>query len=449
MQMLLLTLLSLSVASLPAAAQTQPAPNRAQLQPQIQPQARLQPQRARCGTPARDPSAGGFAVAPSDCGYFTNNPQPEYAPAFFYDIPVVFHVIENTSGDGFLSAATIQDQIDILNEDFQALPGTPGAPGTNGKIRFHLATTDPVGNPTSGITYTTNNSWYDDSGNYWGPLAWDTNRYLNVYTNAPPCCYGYVPGFPSEGLAGQNLDRVVLWWEAVGRDPTAGWPLNMGRTASHEIGHYLGLYHTFEGGCGGSCNLAGDLICDTNAESVETLGCPASKTSCSSPDPFHNYMDYTDDPCLWEFTPEQVKRMRCTLQHWRPDLFVSVPAQELVRLGNPPNPAALLPGQTSGPAAGEVWDPRVDHASFVPAAVVDYLILALGPVQIALGSKGTLLCDAPFLAVVPNLAPGTTYALPLPSDAGLLGIPFCAQAASSAGGPGFKLTNALDCVIGN
>lgn len=120
--------------------------------------------------------------------------------------------------------------------------------------------------PTSGITYSTNNSWFQDSGNYWDALAWDTNRYMNVYTNAVPCCYGYVSGFPSEGIAGQTDDRIVLWWEAVGRDATDGWPLNMGRTATHEVGHYLGLYHTFCGGCGTtSCHATGFSLHFTQA----------------------------------------------------------------------------------------------------------------------------------------------------------------------------------------
>ncbi len=95
----------------------------------------------------------------------------------------------------------------------------------------------------------------------------------------------------------------------------------MGRTATHEVGHYVGLYHTFEG-CDGSsgCYVGGDLICDTNAQSQATNGCPSSHSSCGSPDPFHNYMDYTNDACIWEFTPEQMNRARCTLINWRPDV---------------------------------------------------------------------------------------------------------------------------------
>jgi hypothetical protein len=279
-------------------------------------------QRQRCGTP--EPSAGGSSRdVPSDCGYFTNTPKPEYEPSCTYEIPVVFHVIQDSSGEGFLSAATIQDQIDVLNEDLQAIAGTPGALGTNARIRLHLASTDPGGSPTTGITYSMDDSWYLDMGNYWDSLAWDTNRYLNIYTNAVPCCYGYVSGFPSQGIAGQTDDRIVVWWEAVGRNATSGWPLNMGRTTTHEVGHYLGLYHTFCGGCGSAaaCDTTGDLICDTNGESSSTSGCPGSKSSCGNPDPIHNYMDYTDDPCMWEFTPEQVIRMRCTLENWRPDVF--------------------------------------------------------------------------------------------------------------------------------
>lgn len=279
--------------------------------------------RQRCGTPPRVLQPDGFESAPpADCGYFTTTIRPQYEPDFLYSIPVVFHVIQNTSGEGFLSAATIRDQIDVLNEDFQALPGTPGAPGNTARMRFHLAKNDPAGNPTSGITYTANNTWYQDNGSYWNTLAWDTNRYMNVYTNLASGYFGYVPDWPQGGIVGQKLDRIVVWWEAVGKDPTAGWPLNMGRTLTHETGHYFGLDHPFTGGCppAASCHTNGDLICDTNPQSTATFGCPGSRTTCGSPAAIHNYMDYTDDPCIWEFTPEQVNRMRCTVEHWRPDL---------------------------------------------------------------------------------------------------------------------------------
>jgi len=409
----------------------------------------LHAQRVRCGTP--EPVMFPSDAAPSDCGYWDNSPEPEYEPSFYYDIPVVVHVIQNSSGEGFLSAQTVQDQIDVLNEDFQALPGSLGAPGTDARIRFHLANTDPNGQPTSGITYTTNNSWYDDSGNYWDALAWDTRDYLNIYTNAPPCCYGYVSGFASAGgLVGDKKDRVVLWWEAVGKQPTAGWPGNMGRTGTHEVGHYLGLYHTFCGGCGSAqnCYETGDLICDTNGQQSSTWGCPSSPSSCGNADPFHNYMDYTDDLCMWEFTPEQVKRMRCTLQHWRPDLALSSPASETPLLGVPPNPNVLLPGQSSAPVLGATWDPLIDHTSFATSASLDFLgISADAPINSPL-SIGTLLITPPSASLVFFATPGQAFAIPIPGATALIGLSLVGQGGSLTTSAPLELTNALVVVIG-
>ena len=141
--------------------------------------------------------------------------------------------------------------------------------------------------------------------------------------------------------------------------------------------------------------------------------------------------------------------MRCTLLYWRPNVFRTVPAQENVRLGNPPNPNALLPGQTSSPLAGEVWDPVVDHTSFEPGASADYLLISFAPTELSLGSIGTLLCSAPAPLVASAPSPGTPFAVPIPNTARVLGKTFCAQAASVSPGLRIRLTNALDCVIGN
>lgn len=148
---------------------------------------------------------------------------------------------------------------------------------------------------------------------------------MNIYTNTASGALGYVPDLPQGGIAGSNADRVVVLWSAFGRDAAIGAPLNQGRTATHELGHYLGLEHTFNGGCAAasSCNSNGDLICDTNPEAEPTYGCSDSR-SCGSPDPIRNYMDYTDDTCMNHFSPEQVRRMRCSLEHYRSDLFEAV-----------------------------------------------------------------------------------------------------------------------------
>ena len=286
--------------------------------------AHVDSERTRCSTPPPTMVPFGQWLPNADCSLFTTNPLPAYAATFVYDIPVVVHVIQSTSGQGYLSPAQVQSQIDVLNEDFGALPGSPGAPGRDAMIRFELATVKPNGQPTTGITYSTDDTWFADGGQYWNTLAWDPSRYLNIYTNDAGGTLGYVPAVPQSGGVGLASDRLVLFWQVVGKNAPYGPEHDMGRTATHEVGHYLGLFHTFQGGCSfGFCNSGGDLICDTNAASTPTFGCPPSKSGCNGSEPVHNYMDYTDDPCVWEFTEEQVRRMRCTLEYWRPSLWTT------------------------------------------------------------------------------------------------------------------------------
>ncbi len=281
----------------------------------------------RCGAPTPDVQAfPRGAGGQGDCDLSITNPLVDYQPSNEkYRIPVVVHVIQNTQGAGFLSEQEIRDQIEMLNWDFLAIPGTPGQPGTDAQIEFYLATEDPAGIPTNGITYHVNNTWFVDSGSYWLTLAWDTHRYMNVYTLdvVTQGVLGYVPALPAQGnIVGTKDDRVVVDYTAFG--PNGEFPNHLGRPLTHEAGHYLGLYHVFNpdnGTCTASaapaCYSQGDCICDTNPQATRMFGCSGG-SPCGLPADIANYMNYTDDACMFRFTPEQVNRMRCTLQNWRP-----------------------------------------------------------------------------------------------------------------------------------
>ena len=127
---------------------------------------------------------------------------------------------------------------------------------------------------------------------------------------------------------------------------------------------------------------------------------------------------------------------------------VATPAAEIVRLGTPPNPAALLPGVTAGPAICTTWDPVVDHSSFLPAAVADFL--GVSPLSVNIPTSfGTLLCGLPTPALTFAVAAGAPFQIPIPEDCSLVGAVPCAQAVSVDASGAIGLTNALDLTIGS
>ncbi|MGE0869552.1 MAG: M43 family zinc metalloprotease [Kofleriaceae bacterium] len=260
--------------------------------------------------------------APTDCTLSQTTINPDYNDPQVYVVQVVFHIIKRTDGTGDIPEALIHSQIEVLNEDFNALVGTRGGEGTNTKLQFVLAKRDPQGQPTTGIEVITNDTWFNDPGGAPNPmkeaLAWDPTRYLNIYTNDAAGYLGYAT-FPEES-AGTKDDGVVLVWSTVGRNAPQGGQYNLGRTATHEVGHYLGLLHTFQSGCGdtGAPYLTGDLVADTQPESEASYGCTAAASTCGGGmNPIDNYMDYSDDACMKRFTPEQANRLRCSLFNYR------------------------------------------------------------------------------------------------------------------------------------
>lgn len=247
-------------------------------------------------------------AVPSDCDNSQTVIQAEYWPDDAYTIPIVFHVIYKADGTGNIPDSRIINQVAVMNEDYGAIAGTLGELGFDCKIQFELA----------GITRTENDKWFRDRGveqTYKTALAWDVNNYMNVYVNSASGYLGY--SYLPQDAAGEWWDGVVLLYSACGgRDEgIAGY--DQGRTLVHEAGHYLGLLHTFEGCVDGY--TGGDLIDDTPMENTAHYECVQTYT-CDTPDPIHNYMNYTYDICMYQFTPEQGNRLVCSLVNYRPDL---------------------------------------------------------------------------------------------------------------------------------
>ena len=241
-------------------------------------------------------------------------------------IPVVVHVVYNNAAQN-ISDAQIISQIQVLNEDFRRMnadqANTPSAFANlagNANIEFKLARRDPNGNTTNGITRTSTStetfSMEMDNvkfSNLGGNNAWNTRRYLNIWVcNLGDDLLGYAQ-FPFEFQTKPNTDGVVIHYKHFGRDGSAESPYDKGRTATHEVGHWLDLRHIW-GDDGGSCSGT-DNIADTPNQGGYNEGCPSfPKTDhCTNTSPgvmFMNYMDYTYDACMNLFTKGQVERMR-------------------------------------------------------------------------------------------------------------------------------------------
>jgi hypothetical protein len=239
-------------------------------------------------------------------------------------IPVVVHVIYKKPAHN-IPVAQIKSQIAVLNKDFRAansdknkVPPVWKGMVSDARIQFKLATKDPQGKKTSGVTrtQTTRASFpSDDSMKFktkGGANAWDSKKYLNIWVCNLDEDLGYAQ-FPAAGP--KTTDGVVIAVTAFGISGTAKAPFNKGRTATHEIGHFLNLRHIWGDteDCSGS-----DLAGDTPNAATPNYGKPTFPSiSCGNApngDMFMNYMDYTDDAAMFMFTPRQVARMRATLE---------------------------------------------------------------------------------------------------------------------------------------
>jgi hypothetical protein len=208
-------------------------------------------------------------------------------------VPVYFHVVSSGTAlsQGNIPDSQVTAQINVLNAAFA---------GTGWSFS-HVAT-----------TRTTNSTWYN--GCYTSSTATQMKNALrqgsgddlNIYSCNPSSgILGYAT-FPSSYSNNPKADGVVLLYSSV--PGGSAFPYNEGDTGTHEVGHWMGLYHTFQGGCNGN----GDYVSDTSAEKSPAYGCPTGRDTCRNKvglDPIKNFMDYTDDSCMNTFSAGQDTRM--------------------------------------------------------------------------------------------------------------------------------------------
>lgn len=231
-------------------------------------------------------------------------------------IPVVVHVVYNHAGEN-ISDAQIQTQLDVLNEDFRRLNTDKDnlwPQATDAEIEFCLATRDPDGDATCGIirTYTDSTKFYSKfsmkSTATGGANPWPYQDYLNMWVCDISGLLGFArfPGYSDPEL----WDGVVTDYRAFGTIGDLKTDFALGRTTTHEIGHWLNLRHIWgDGDC-----FDDDFVSDTPNSDDHNYGCDIGHISCGSVDMVQNYMDYSDDVCMNLFTIGQKNRMRALFE---------------------------------------------------------------------------------------------------------------------------------------
>jgi hypothetical protein len=248
-------------------------------------------------------------------------------------IPMVIHIIHNGDAIGTnenITTAQALSQVQVLNEDFRRMLGTPGynthPDGADIEIEFCMAVVDPNGNPTDGIDRVNEGiasfSGLNDVDAIKPNSIWDPTQYMNMWTvnygNSGLLGFAQFPN--SSGLSGinanngaANTDGVVADYRSFGSKniyPAGNYsaPYDLGRTMTHEVGHWLGLRHIW-----GDANCGNDFCNDTPQTQTSNGGCPTQTTCDGIQDMVQNYMDYTNDACMNIFTDDQKTRIRTVM----------------------------------------------------------------------------------------------------------------------------------------
>lgn len=213
-------------------------------------------------------------------------------------VDVYFHVISD-GATGNVSDKAVRDQIQVMNMGYGGFEG-----GVNTGFSFKLV----------GIDRTDNAAWFNagagtaDEKAMKAALHQGNASDLNIYSSTASVYLGWAY-FPSTYKVHPEIDGLVIDWESMlGTSTRYAGRYDLGKTATHESGHWFGLYHVFQGGC----NNWGDYVDDTPPQLIATRGCPEGQDSCSEPglDSIHNYMDYSYDSCYNQFTAGQAQRMQ-------------------------------------------------------------------------------------------------------------------------------------------
>jgi hypothetical protein len=342
-----------------------------------------------------------------------------------YTIPVVVHVIHN--GEAYGTGTNITDQqifsaIAALNEDYRRMTGTNGyGNGVDVRIEFCLAARNPSGQPTNGIVRVNGSSVANystmgiEASSGTGAVeesvkalsTWPRASYMNIWVvneienndgGSGIQGYAYFP-------VNSAIDGIVVLHNAFGTVGNLKSYTNMNRTLTHEVGHYLGLYHTFNStsSCTGETNCAtqGDRVCDT-PPTIQAGSC--SSPACSGTQQVENYMDYTSQTCQDMFTDGQKLRMRTTLETQRTSILTSMGCMPVYQ--NDIGVTAIINPTGTNCAGGLI--PQVTLANFggttLTSAVIQFNVNGVG--TSSYNWSGSLAPGASVAVTLPSINPG-------------------------------------------